>query len=463
MKKRILTIISTIFVLIGTQLSAYGETYTAQIYAPPFYYYQQRAAYIARNTTPDKYVDAITPLRESGTVETDSDKEYWVNVDFTDMSSVSFVLVRKGSGGLNLSICDDNKTVLKTISLSALTTSSNNPKGIDWFTISKPSNDTNARYYLKLSGTSTSRNDYRLNICNNSDLDDNITDIDNAVEINHYYRSYSNTYTSFAPTAENKIYLRLVNLEHEVTVTLLSNNSNGLRFQILDRYGNPQYDSSDIIKNPTAKRTNTSTFTGNSSCEKEYFSAEKVKEWGLFYYVVIFNTGGFSGKTSTTPYNFTLTVGNAQIKSETKNIYATSEISATKADYSSTVSIDCQNVPKTSYLKSIVLTSNTSGYSYSKMSVVETKKQNTTEKVSEWKAFTKNTSSWSINEAYFQPWTGTGYLSTSAVKLSGIWDFRFKSTTTGNNIISTSPLVIEPVVYSFIPGFSVTYDYEVGD
>lgn len=354
---------------------------------------------------------------------------YNVAVDFTNMDTAAFCLVRTGKSNASMTILDAEGTELAVRGTSMSSSRR-------WYFLDKPSSDTTvATYTIKVKAISydSSGTDYRIMIGSKEDAEPMISGLENAVWIDLYSEEKGNQFFTYYTPNRDESWYRFT-ADGTMVFTLLTYYPQ-IRFQIRDV--NDLYvlfDSNDV-DNADVHKT--------KFCTSSYGHAEKARlttTIGQDYYLVVYSpslisTQDFIEKT------MNITVGKPNMLSSSTTVYASSSLRATATGYSSAANIyvgdNGDTIPVTAVADDVSIRSATSGIRLSMIPY--------------WRVRHPSSSTW-LNSKNFYPSIDIGYVKDSNTNknINGTWQISVQASST------SSPL-------TFVPGLYISYHYEIGD
>lgn len=356
-------------------------------------------------------------IEDSVTSATDS-KSYSVDIDFTNIDTAAFCIVRTGKSDIQLQVTDDSGNTVQ-----AYATIYGIPKR--WIYIDKPSADAGICHYtitVSASSYNESSGSFRVIAGNKNDAEAMMGGLENAVDLD-VFRDSQNNYITSTYSPRNDEYWFITSMPFPTVFTLLSNNSN-LRFKLLDMDNlNVLFDSNDSQWN----NMHSTRFTGQYSyAEKVTFEALT----GTRRYLVIYNNSPSEG-TGVLENDFRLGAGQPMYGLTSQTVYGSS-VTVGSSTYSSTsLNTDTSSFANTGVMNEAYL----SGVSLSKLG--------------RWRLLAPGSSSYktsSTGSTYIQyNFTPGGSLNTG---VKGTWDLGI-TLKSGNSSISCYPSVRFSFYYEY--------------
>lgn len=376
----------------------------------------------------------VVPVEDYQVIEASFSAEneiqtYTVDVDFTDMNTAAFCLVRTGKSDASMTITDSEGT-----QLAVRGTSSTNSRR--WYFVDKPSSDTTiATYTISVKSISydASSSDFRIMVGNKKDVEPMISGLENAVWLDLYSEEKLNQFFTYYTPNRDESWYRFT-ADGSMVFTLLTYYPQ-IRFQIRDvddLY--VLFDSNDQGNEDVHK---------SKFCTSSYGYAEKARlttTIGQDYYLVVYSPSVISTQ-DIIDKTMNITVGKPNMLSNSTTVYASSSITATSSGYSSSAYINVgdngNTIPITAVADDVSIKSSTSGVRLSMIPY--------------WRVKYPSATTWS-NSKNFYPSIEIGYVKDSDrnININGTWQVSVQTSSTN------SPL-------TFVPGLYITYHYEIGD
>lgn len=347
---------------------------------------------------------------------------YKVRIDFSEMDTVAFSLVRTGFTNVTMILYNESgeKVIAKSVTDKQAKT---------WYYLNKPDNYEEPCEYtiivnpVEYAGKSSN---YCISVGNKENVEEVLGGIENTVPLESY-REVQNNFVSLTYTPNKEECWFRFTQEIDTTITILSK-SNDIRFKVV----NP-VNGEDVFRSIDAPNSHKTKFVGNSWTCAEKIKNESNLVAGTEYYLVIYNINPNEDNALDTR-NILVAVGKPVMGAGTTKLYPNRNVRMRTNAYTTVnFNIHDTNIPTTAQIDTI--------------RVGGTLARN----VDTWRVLPPNKKSWSlsasknlnINMNFTKDSTLNAYV-------QGDWQVGFRAAT---NATTTS----------FTPYYSISYYYEYGD
>lgn len=351
-------------------------------------------------------------------------KNYIVRVDYSSFDTAAICLVRTGKSDAEMTVTDSSGN--KVASLT-----SNSTYARSWKFVDKPAGTVYEDYTIMVKSTTynATQNSFRICIGNKADVETMLSGKENAVWLNRYTESSRNMFmTHYTPNTGESWYRFTAG--GDTVFTLMSHHPQ-VRFKVCEAkdINNIVYRSIDV------ENAHKSKFC------LSYGYAEKDKitlKSGTDYYMVIYTPNAINGGEFIDD-TMNLCVGKAAMAPGSVTVYSGTGIYVRQSDYSVPVDIKVgdngNKIPLTAVAESVSLKTTTSGIRLSMIGGWRVKAQD----INAWRTSTSSRSS--IDMGYVKDSTGNH-------NINGTWQISAKASSSS---------------FSFVPGMTIYYYYEIGD